>query len=50
MHDFVGASGGPAAGLSPLDVLHGANVTGAGGTVDSPTITLPVFRPSGGHG
>jgi hypothetical protein len=50
LHDFVGASGGPAAGLSPLDVLQGANVTAAGGAVDNPTITLPVFRPSGGHG
>jgi hypothetical protein len=50
MQDFVGAAGGPAAGLSPLDVLQGANVTGTAGTVDNLQIQLPGFHPTGGHG
>jgi len=50
LQDFVGSAGGPAAGLSPMDVLQGANVTGSAGTVDTLHIQAPGFKPFGGHG
>jgi hypothetical protein len=51
LQDFVGSSGGPAAGLSPLDILQGANITGAGAAdASSLPIHLPGFTPSSGNG
>jgi hypothetical protein len=50
LQDFFGVSGGPAAGLSPMDVLQGANVSGTAGTVDNLHVQLPGFHPTSGHG